>query len=117
MKHMFVATLTLLLCSAFSPADAAPVPHTIDDNGPAEGVQPLTLRELWRVGGEDEDLILGRVSDLEMHPDGSVYILDHQLCHVVVISTDGEHLRNISREGDGPGEMRQPMGLVFLTDE
>jgi len=36
---------------------------------------------------------------------------------VVVISADGEHLRDLSREGDGPGELRQPMGLVFLTED
>ncbi|MBC8424555.1 hypothetical protein H8E07_10560 [bacterium] len=52
-----------------------------------------------------------------MHPDGSLYVLDHQLCHVVVISADGEHLRDITREGDGPGEPRQPMGLVILADD
>ena len=33
--------------------------------------------------------------------DGSVYVLDNQLCHVVVISAEGEHLQSISREGDG----------------
>jgi len=109
--------MALFLCSAFGPAEAGDVPRTIDDDGPSQGVQPLKLRELWRVGGEDEDLIFGRIADLEMHPDGSVYVLDNQLCQVVVISADGEHLRDISREGDGPGELRQPTGLVFLSDD
>ena len=117
MKCLSLVTMALFLCSAFGLADAADVPRTIDDDGPAQGVQPLALRELWRVGGEDEDVIFGRITDLKMHPDGSVYVLDNQLCHVVVISADGEHLRDISREGDGPGELRQPMGLVFLADD
>lgn len=117
MKCLSLATMVLFLCSALGLADAADVPRTIDDDGPVQGVQPLDLRELWRVGGEDEDVIFGRITDLKMHPDGSVYVLDNQLCHVVVISADGEHLRDISREGDGPGELRQPMGLVFLEDD
>jgi hypothetical protein len=117
MKCFFLVTTALFLCSAFGLADAADVPRTIDNDGPSQGVQPLALRELWRVGGEDEDVIFGRITDLKMHPDGSVYVLDNQLCQVVVISADGEHLRDISREGDGPGELRQPMGLVFLADD
>jgi hypothetical protein len=117
MKCLFFVIMALAICSTFGLVHAADVTRTIDDDGPAQGVQPLALRELWRVGGEDEDVIFGRITDLKMHPDGSVYVLDNQLCHVVVISADGEHLRTISREGDGPGELRQPMGLVFLTED
>ncbi|MBU2693340.1 MAG: hypothetical protein KJ970_20670 [Candidatus Eisenbacteria bacterium] len=109
--------IVLFLGSAFGPADAADVPRSLDDDGPTHGVQPLALHELWRVGGENEDIMFGRITDLKMHPDGSLFVLDNQLCQVVVISADGEHLRDISREGDGPGEVRQPMGLVFLADD
>ncbi|MFH1754272.1 MAG: 6-bladed beta-propeller [Candidatus Latescibacterota bacterium] len=107
MKCLPFAIMVLLLCSAFGPANAADVPRTIDNDGPTQGVQPLALHELWRVGGEDEDIMFGRITDLKMHPDGSLYVLDNQLCQVVVISADGEHLRDISREGDGPGEVRR----------
>ena len=117
MKYFSLVSLVLFLCSAFRPAAAADVPRTIDEDGPAQGVQPLSLRELWRVGGEDEDVIFGRITDVKMAPDGTVYVLDNQLCHVVVISADGEHLRDLSRQGDGPGELRQPMGLVFLAED
>ena len=117
MKCLPLVTMTLFLCPAIGLAGATGVPCTIDEDGPAQGVQSLALQELWRVGGEDEDVIFGRITDLKMGPDGSLYVLDNQLCHVVVISADGEHLRDISREGDGPGELRQPTGLVFLADD
>jgi len=110
-----LVTLILFLCPACGLATG--VPRLIDDDGPAQGVQPLVLRALWRVGSEDDDVIFGRITDVKMQRDGSVYVLDNQLCHVVVISADGEHLRDLSREGDGPGELRQPMGLVFLADD
>ncbi len=93
------------------------VPRIIDDDGPSLGFKTLILEELWRVGGEDEDVIFGDIADVERHPNGEVYILDNQMCHVVVISAEGEHLRDLSRQGDGPGELRQPVGLVFLSDE
>jgi hypothetical protein len=115
-SHCFV-TIALILCPALGLAEDAGVPRTIDEDGPAQGVQPLVLNELWRVGGEDEDVIFGRITDLKLHPDGSLYVLDNQLCQVVVIGPDGAHLRDVSREGDGPGELRQPMGLVFLADD
>ncbi len=117
MKCLPFMTMALFLLSASGLADAADVPRTIDVDGPAQGVQPLALRELWRVGGEDEEVLFGRITDLKRHPDGNLFVLDNQLCHVVVISPAGEHLRDISREGDGPGELRQPMGLVFLADD
>lgn len=107
----------LLLCPAICLAVGEVIPRQIDDDGPALGVQPLTLSELWRVGGEDEDVIFGRIVDVKLRENGDVYVLDNQLCHVVVISKEGEHLGDISRQGDGPGELRQPMGLVFLPGD
>jgi hypothetical protein len=117
MKPIRLAAFLLVIGASLALAGGTDVPRLIDEDGPAQGVQPLALRELWRVGGDDEEVIFGRISDLMMHPDGDLYVLDNQLCHVVVISADGEFLREISRQGDGPGELRQPTGLVLLADD
>ena len=113
----FMILITFMAFMTFLPlpglAEESPVPRLIDDDGPSLGVRTLVLKELWRVGGEDEDVLFGRIVDVQRHPNGEVYILDNQMCQVVVISGDGEHLRDLSRQGDGPGEIRQPMGLVF----
>jgi len=116
MKHHRLMAMVLCLCLPLCRADATDVPRIIDVDGPARGVQQLRLSELWRVGGQEEGVVFGRITDLKLGADGSLYVLDNQLCHVVVISAAGEHLRDISREGDGPGELRQPMGLVVLAD-
>jgi len=117
MRWHALAMSILCLCLQLGAAQAADIPRTIDTDGPTHGVHELTLHERWRVGGLSEDVIFGRIVDLKLHPGGDLYVLDNQLCHVVVISPEGEHVRDISREGDGPGELRQPMGLVLLTDE
>ena len=117
MNQIYRALISLIFCLAGNAAAQTDIPRLIDTDGPAQGVQELALHELWRVGGPDEDLIFGRIIDLERHPDGCIYILDNQLCQVVVISPDGEHLRDLSREGDGPGELRQPIGLGFPADD
>ncbi len=75
------------------------IPRILDNDGPSQGVVPLDLVELWRAGGEDEDVIFGRIVDLKRHANGNVYVLDNQLCQVVVFSPDGEHLEDLSREG------------------
>ena len=98
-------------------ANNADIPRLIHQDGPSQGTETLNLHELWRAGGEDEDVIFGRIVDIAKGADGNVYVLDNQLCQVMVFSPDGEHLRDLSREGDGPGELRQPMGLVFFADD
>jgi hypothetical protein len=105
--------VTLLLASAA----LAAVPTVIDDDGPRDGSRTLVLRERWRVGGDDGEVLFGRIVDVKMHRDGTVYVLDNQLCHVVAIGPDGEPLGEISREGEGPGELRQPMRLVLMPDD
>ncbi len=117
MKYFAVALTVLILLPVLCFASDKGVPRTIDTDGPAEGVVPLELTELWRVGGEEGELIFGRITDVIRHPDGNIYVLDNQLCQVTVLSPDGEYLKTISREGDGPGELRQPMALTFLADD
>jgi hypothetical protein len=114
---MMRAAVLLTVLALASAALATAPPIRIDTDGPAEGIVPLDLEELWRAGGEDGEVIFGRVSDVAGHPDGEVYVLDNQLCQVEVFGPDGEHLRTLSRQGDGPGEVRQPTGLVLLPDD
>jgi hypothetical protein len=108
-----VISLTTLLCPLITLADIPVIQN------PAPALPPLTLalEEIWRVGGEDDDLLFGTVTETTSDPDGNVYLLDSQLCHVVVISPEGEHLRTLSREGEGPGEVRQPRDVVILPDQ
>ena len=76
----------------------------------------VVLQEAWRAGGEDQtDVLLGQVGVVRSGPGGEVYALDTQLAEVQVFGPGGEHRRTLGREGDGPGEFRQPVGM-FLTD-
>jgi len=94
----------------------------IGNTAPASPPLTLIAEEIWRVGGDTEssggvgDLLFGAVTETAVDPDGNVYLLDSQLCHAVVIAPDGRHLRTLSQEGDGPGEVRQPRDVVYLPD-
>jgi hypothetical protein len=84
----------------------------------AEKPVSVSLSERWRLGGdsEDEDEFFGVISEIATDADGNVYLLDGQLHQVMIYSSDGEFIRAIGREGEGPGEFRRPSGMVVLPD-
>lgn len=110
MSHLIILGLALVTV----PALAAPT--VIHNTDPAHPPRTITLEEQWRVGGEDGDLLFGLVIQAASDAEGNVYLLDRQLCHVEVIAPDGEHLRTISGQGEGPGEVRAPIDLVMMDD-
>jgi hypothetical protein len=95
---------------------AGGVLHVRNGAQPAAGVEALRLEERWRVGGPDGGTLFGRVIRAAADKDGNVYLLDAQLNHVEVFGPDGRHLRTLSREGEGPGEIRMPADMLFLSD-
>lgn len=87
--------------------------HAQDGNATAPLVS-LHGTEIWRVGGDEEGPVLGAVADVIVDEDQNVYVLDSQLCRVLVFDGDGRYLRDLGGEGDGPGEFRHPSDLCFL---
>lgn len=90
--------------------------HVKNGAAPSQGSETIRVDEQWRVGGEEGDVLLGLVSQVEIGQDGNIYLLDTQLAHVEVFSPDGQHLRTLSREGEGPGEVRIPLDVLFMPD-
>ena len=84
---------------------------------PAGGLRTVELEESWRIGGpEDEENLLGVIDKALVDADGSIYLMDIQLNEVQVFSTDGEYLRTLGKQGDGPGEVRRLSDALFLPD-
>jgi hypothetical protein len=74
------------------------------------------LTELWRAGGEDDEIFFGSVASIRTGPDGNIHLLDGQLSEVHIYTPEGEFLRTVFREGDGPGEIRQPNDMFVTAD-
>lgn len=110
--------IAMLLAACLLTAAVAVGAQEVIDNGeqPAQGVVTAGMRELWRLGGEDEDLFFGTVARITQDENGNFYLLDGQLSEAHIISPEGEHIATVGGEGDGPGEMRQP-GDMFLTPD
>jgi hypothetical protein len=81
-------------------------------------VRRLEIQERWRIDAEDPDApLLGYFDQSQIVVNGDqVYLLDRQLCQVLVYSHDGEHLNTIMREGEGPGEIRNPRIMFMCVD-
>jgi len=120
MKRMIYAILavTLLACPAAAGDETVVdgVIHVSNGDAPSGGVHDLELEELWRRGGEDDEVIFGVIAQALADTDGNVYLLDSQLSEVHVFDADGEFVGTLSREGDGPGEVRQPFDMLWMPD-
>jgi len=123
---MLAVLACVLVAAAAQAADWKGKVETVDGvktvTNPATGfAAPATqkLPELWRVGGDtdDEDEFFGVISDIDIDANGDVYLLDSQLNEVKVYSKEGEFIRSIGREGEGPGEFRGAVAMYFTPDD
>jgi hypothetical protein len=92
--------------------------HVMNPNEPVKPAKTVELKELWRIGGDtdDEDQFFGVIGQILTDDKGNVYLLDSQLSQVKIFSQSGEFIRDIGREGEGPGEFRRPTGMFFTKD-
>ena len=106
-----------ILLLSLQSAALGDVPVMANGDQPAEGRVTVQLEEMWRIGGEDdEENLLGVINQVLTDDDGNVYLLDIQLVEVQVFDPEGIYVRSLGKRGDGPGEVRNAFGTLFLPD-
>ena len=90
--------------------------HIMNGTESSQGTETIKLEEVWRAGGEDGDDFFGLISQVVLGDDGTIYLLDTRLSEVPVYSPEGERLGTLSREGEGPGETRNPSDMLMMPD-
>ena len=115
---LYGAVLCLLAaCGGDAGGGAMPGGASADLDSPDFTLVPEWEPE-WTVGafdGEDWE-IFGTVTDLVFNETGDLFVLDEQAAHIVVFDRNGAHLRTISRQGEGPGELSEPRSMALLAD-
>ncbi|MCL4213866.1 MAG: hypothetical protein KJZ74_08130 [Gemmatimonadales bacterium] len=78
----------------------------------SEDVPVWRLEEIARVGGSDEGLgSFNVIGDLQLAPDGRLWVLDRQVQSLRLFDADGAPLREVARRGAGPGELGKVAGF------
>lgn len=66
---------------------------------------------------EDENYMFSDISHITVDNDGRIYILDRRESHVKLFDQDGKYVRTIGRQGQGPGELNNPIFVYFPRNE
>lgn len=78
----------------------------------------LEAEDLYRVGSREGGTwdAFTRITSMAFGDDGRLHILDPQQRRVHVVGESGEHLLSFGVQGDGPGELRNAVGVQVLAD-
>ncbi len=76
----------------------------------------LVITDSIGVETGDPEYILGLPVSLTHSPDGNIVFVDRMKHAVFIYTSDGEFIRTIGREGEGPGEFNRPGALKFYSD-
>lgn len=101
---------------AVAGADAS-AQQVVDLPGQDTRLDP-SLETVFRVGsmaGADWETF-GDLAGVAFDAQGRLYIFDRQSSRVVVTDGRGRLVRTVGKEGDGPGELRAPVGFTVLRD-
>lgn len=120
MRKLIVLLMMMALAAAATAGELTTVDgvtHVKNAATPSNGVVEMGGEELWRAGGaDDEEVFFGVVTQVESDDTGNIYLLDTQLSQVMVFDADGMMTHTLSREGEGPGEVRMPADMCFMPD-
>lgn len=81
-------------------------------------VTPLdwTVQEVVTIGRIGSDVEISRLTDARVFQDGFV-ILDEGQKHLLLLDGEGVVIAVVGRNGDGPGEFRDPVDLIPLAGD
>lgn len=83
-------------------------------------VESMNVVEDLRIGlsSGPEEYLFGDIGGIVQHDDGTISILDEQVPVIRQYDAEGTFLRNVGREGQGPGEYSdQIQGMQRLPDD
>jgi len=76
------------------------------------------VEEVFRYGTAfgDATEMLGDQVQLGFDASGQLFILDASSSRILVVSPEGEYVREFGRQGEGPGELSRPLGMLVEDD-
>ncbi len=98
-----------------------------EENGVTVVYNPKTPLYEGDVLHFEEDLVIGEsegqeeymfseVRDMDVDPEGNIYVLDSKETHIQVFDKEGNYIRTIGQKGQGPGEMQSSRSLSITPN-
>ncbi len=118
-RRLFLAVTFLCTTGETEPNDAyAQLIVRLPGTDHSLGVLEDGLEEIYRIGGASSTGwdAFGSVDATAFTPDGDLVVLDRRVQRIVLVDTEGNHVRDIGRRGDGPGEFAYAGGMVVGID-
>ena len=110
-RGMAALTTTLVVTAAWAG------PLTIDlGSEAAEGRRDRTFATVWSRPAEDEDFLLAQVTDAAFDQDGNICVVDFREKDLKIFDGEGNWLRTLGGEGEGPGECSDARRLFLAPD-
>jgi len=98
-----------------SPTQAGP--QRVNCGGiPGEGVLDLDLETVWEQPAESEDFLLAGMTHAACDEQGNICVVDFQQRDLKIFDPQGNWLRTLGREGEGPGESEDARMVFFAGD-
>jgi len=116
LRHLplfLVASSAILLAPAIPASSSSSDSLDLPAEPPAK--RSVALQEVWRLGADPDDVLVGLITSGVLDREGRVYLADRQLIHVLVVSADGRVLATVGRQGEAPGEV-ESLQSVFVTE-
>ena len=126
-KHILISTLVLSLilsCCSKAPESLASretidgIEHVRNTAEPRYPDKTLTLEEELAIGGEDQEgnVILFDAGYVLVDEDENIWIVDRRDFNIKVFDPEGNFVRSIGKQGEGPGEFQGVGYVTFLPD-
>jgi len=115
MKRTALFSVVLLLTFACGGGEKGPASAEGPSSNPV--TKPVDTLELaWEVGEElgDSTRSFGGIAAAAIDSQGRLFVLDQVAACVKVFDLQGRYIRQVSRRGSGPGELRMPMDLFTM---
>lgn len=113
MKSLIPLCITVFVFSACGPqADEA----TVATPGVQQDTLTITVADTIGLMMGDSCYVFGNITEVEIGPDGNIYVLDGLLCRLSIFSPEGEFIESAGRLGSGPGEYRYPRSMALYED-
>lgn len=83
---------------------------------PLKGDWNFQLEKVWEIDTIGED-ILTQVNNIRIDEGGNIYLLENRLTKVFILDPSGKLQFSFGKQGEGPGEIKLPMGLFLKGDQ